>query len=323
MAGFRQPFFSTFRFIAPYFSTPWLIKQTGQKIIFPFYHLVSDEPAPHVEHLYPIKSTAEFEADMDFLLKHYHPIGLPDLLDFVQGKKRFDRPVFLLSFDDGLAEITNVVAPILKKKGIPAVCFLNSKFVDNQDLFFRYKVSLLIDFFKNNKTSQAFLEKDELLKLKYSDQEKINQLAGLAGIDFSDFLKKNQPYLTTKQINDLKQQGFYFGGHSIDHPEYQYLSEAEQLEQTITSVDFVQSKFDLPYRIFSFPFTDYGVSASFFNQLEQRKITQLSFGCAGIKKQYLPTHFQRIPFEAGTLSGEQILKTELFYFLLKKWISKN
>jgi hypothetical protein len=35
--------------------------------------------------------------------------------------------------------------PILRRKGVPATVFVNSDFVDNQDLFFRFKAALIID----------------------------------------------------------------------------------------------------------------------------------------------------------------------------------
>ena len=46
-----------------------LVKGTGQRNIYPFYHAVSDEELIHIKHLYKVRTVKEFERDLDFLLK--------------------------------------------------------------------------------------------------------------------------------------------------------------------------------------------------------------------------------------------------------------
>ena len=47
-----------------------MIKMSGQDLIFPFYHAVSDNPMPHVEKVYPLTSLKKFRKDLDFLLNN-------------------------------------------------------------------------------------------------------------------------------------------------------------------------------------------------------------------------------------------------------------
>src|SRR5690606_37008030 len=112
-----------------------LQKITRQNAIFPFYHLISDQDVIHVKHLYSVKHTQAFERDLDFLLKNYEAIDLNTLEGLIHQDKPIDKKVFLLSFDDGLSQFYDIIAPILRRKGIPAVNFLNSAFIDNKDLF--------------------------------------------------------------------------------------------------------------------------------------------------------------------------------------------
>jgi len=49
-------------------------KIANHSFVAPFYHVVSDEPLPHVEQLYNIKTIQQFKDDLDFLLKHFKPI---------------------------------------------------------------------------------------------------------------------------------------------------------------------------------------------------------------------------------------------------------
>ncbi|NUO01588.1 MAG: polysaccharide deacetylase family protein [Saprospiraceae bacterium] len=339
MAGYRNAFLRFFRKPGALLPTPWLAAWSGQRFIVPVYHAVADENPEHIRHLYPVKTVREFTADLDFLLKTYQPIRLADL-ELLLNEGIFPKTnAFLLTFDDGLREFFDLIAPLLLQKGIPAICFLNSDFIDNRGLFFRYKASLLIGTFERKKeqasnplvtqwlrqyAAGAKNIRSALLSVSYQHQGALDELAAVIDFDFSDYLTRQQPYLNSGQVASLQKQGFFFGAHSCDHPEYRFLSLEEQIRQTRESVADVCERFALPYRTFAFPFTDYGVSKAFFQNLYgQAPVLDLSFGCAGLKKDSFPRHIQRIPFETGDLSAKEILNNEYLYFLLKALAGKN
>lgn len=332
MAGFREKFIHIVSKGAGLIPSSFLQKAANQRLILPFYHAISNEEMPHIKHLYPVKGVKTFIKDLDFLLKYYTPIDYNEFLTLSRTHKQPKKPSFLLSFDDGLREFHDVIAPILLQKGIPAICFLNSDFIDNKDLFYRYKSSLLIDKIKKeavlNKRIQEFFYGskkgiENILSITYQNKNLLDELAVLTDYSFSDFLLNYSPYLTSEQIKLLLKQGFYFGAHSIDHPEYQYINLKEQIRQTNESIQYICSAFSIDYKIFSFPFTDYNVSKEFFSQLKTNKIAENTFGCAGQKRDTVPNNFQRIPFEMTSLSGKQILNSELLYYLLKIPFGKN
>lgn len=333
MAGYKTAFLETLSGVATRLPTAYLQKLSGQRLILPFYHGISKAPVPHIDQLYSPKSVAAFIEDLDFLLRHYSPLSYTDFVAIQEGGEPLKKPSFLLSFDDGLRSFHDIVAPILLQKGIPAICFLNAAFVDNRGLFYRYKASLLLHFLAANPSAVGTLHKwgysrgsnykSWLLGLGYQDTLILDKLAAQLGLSFQDFLQSEQPYLNSSEIRQLIEQGFYFGAHSIDHPNYQKLALDEQLRQTRESVGWVADTFRLPYRIFSFPFTDYQVSSTFFQRLQTEGIAQHTFGCAGQKQEILPRHFQRIPFEQATYSGRTILNTELLYYLAKAPLGKN
>ncbi len=318
-----------------------LIRITGKRFIFPFYHLVSDENTPHVKHLYKVRTTGEFKRDLDFFLKHYKPIGINDLLDSVNRDQPLAGNSFILSFDDGLREFHDVAAPILIQKGIPAICFLNSGFIDNTGLFYRYKTSLLIERLQHGNdpdNKQKFLEnwflKNNLsfspdylglLKINYANRYLLDELAVEANVHFDEFLQKQRPYLDSNQVCSLIEKGFTFGAHSIDHPEYRFLAEDEQLRQTVESIHLVTEKFGIKKKLFSFPFTDHGVNKIFFDTIfdPSKPVADLTFGCAGLKNDSIRRNIQRIPFEGTSLNADQILKSEYLYFMIKSIFGKN
>lgn len=339
MAGYRKETFSIVRGFASRIPLNLLLKITGQTLILPVYHVVSDEEIPHIKHLYTVKKLPLFENDLDFLLDNFDPIDFQSLIEHLNDIKPLTKPSFFLSFDDGLSEFHSIIAPILLARGVPAMNFLNPAFVDNRDLFFRYKVSLLID--RILKDSSIIVRKKialtlrcpgndneslriSLLNLKYSDLEIINQIAALLKIDFDEYLVQHKPYLTRQEIKELINKGFTFGAHSIDHPLYSELSTAEQIRQTETSVQIIQKTFDLKYRSFAFPFTDFKVSKEFFDHFyKAENKLDASFGSAGLKKDIYSRHLQRIPMEMGQMTAREILHSEYLYYLLKYFVGKN
>ncbi|MCE3296488.1 MAG: hypothetical protein K0R65_2202 [Crocinitomicaceae bacterium] len=336
MAGFREKFIRSSAFAAMLPVKSW-VRLTGQPFVVPVYHTVSDQPLDHIRHLYPVKNTQQFEKDLDFLLKNYRPLDLNAAQQIIVSGEKPRENSFFLTFDDGLSEFCDIIAPILERKGVPAMCFLNSAFVDNKDLFFRYKVSLLIQVFEQNpkleqspavhswkqEIQPASDLRSALLSCKYDNNPQLNALAKEIGYSFDDYLQKEKPYLESAQVESLIKKGFYFGSHSVDHPEYRLIDFEMQMEQTRESMHAIRDKFGLDYRAFAFPFTDFGVSTRFFREARKQDIFDFSFACAGLRVEQEARHFQRIPFEIENLSAERILKSEYFYFLVKSLFNKQ
>ncbi|CAN5246180.1 hypothetical protein BH09BAC1_BH09BAC1_13270 [soil metagenome] len=326
------------------FSIPQLLSISGKQLLLPFYHVVSNERLPHIINLYQYRNVAGFEADLDALLQYYQPIGLQELLTGGEEPKQATKPYFHLTFDDGLRECAEVVAPILLRKGIPATFFLNSGFIDNRGLFYRYKVSLIIEHIKKNEISHTELEAigalmpegarkldkskhviSLLLALSYEHQFDINQIADVFEIDFGNFLRQQKPYMTKVQIQQLITEGFTVGAHSIDHPPYRKLELIEQLEQTTESLRHINELFQVPYKVFAFPFTDYGVGKSFFEEMYHngQRFVDLSFGTAGFKIEKYPRHLQRIAMEDGQEGALQTIKEAYMGSIVQQALGLN
>ncbi|MCK4664324.1 MAG: polysaccharide deacetylase family protein [Bacteroidales bacterium] len=308
---------------------------TSKRLILPFYHTISNKKLIHIKHLYNIRSEKEFKKDLDFFLSNYKPIDLYELIDIVNGNKKIKKNMFFLSFDDGLSEVYEVIAPILKEKGVPTTIFLNSGFIDNKDLFFRYKASILIEKIQNLKSADKQLAEVEkilknkhwfnknichsILKIGYEQKYILEKIATIVQVDFKEYLKQYKPYLSTEQIQKLIDDGFTIGSHSIVHPEYQYLELSEQIRQTKESIDFITNNFNINYKAFAFPFTDYGVKKEFFEVIynEHNPIIDISFGTAGIKNDVFVRNLQRIPVEEYNSNSKNIIIKEYINYILK------
>lgn len=198
-------------------------------LLLPLYHAVSDKPIPHLEKLYRVKTVAEFERDVEFLLAHFSPATLADLKAVSKGET-LERLKFILTIDDGLRQVFTTIRPVLKRFNLPAIVFVNPAFVDNRGMLQRFVIP--------GDTSQE------------------------------NFLIAEQPYMTLNELSKMSDEGVIIGAHSMEHPDYRTIPEQQQLAQTTESLGYVGERFGSSARFFAFPYTDDGVALSFFEKLK-------------------------------------------------------
>lgn len=298
-----------------------VLKQFSYPPLLPFYHVVSDEKLPYILN-YPYRSVKDFEKELDYLLKNYQPVELSELLNPDMERRK----VFHLSFDDGLRPCYDIVAPILLKKGVPATFFLNPAFIDNKNLFHRYKASFIVSRIGNAPDINNFLKPyglnaESLLQISKSQEQILDEMAVKLEIDWYDFLQNYRPYLTTNQAKELTKMGFTIGAHSLDHPEFWLISPDAQYEQIKKSMEWLQL-LKQPLKVFAFPFTDDAVPAEVFRKMYDAKICDITFGTAGLKYDTFKRHFQRFPCEA-TSPLPIALKNEMAYCTLRRLSGKD
>ena len=219
----------------------------------PVYHTVSNDYLPHLKHIINYKNVQEFESDLDFYLKHFQFVDWDEFKSFHQGSFTPKKKIALLTFDDGLVEFHDIISPILERKGIYAINFINPKFIDNKELMFRCKASLLVDYLSKtahfNPEIFKILDTDssskeiiiqKILNINFQERKNLDQIANLMEIDFNDFLKNEKPYLTLNQLKTLKEKGFGISNHGWNHPLYKDLSLNEQLDNNSKSTNYLK-----------------------------------------------------------------------------------
>jgi len=324
----RRKFISGF---ASFANLDRLSRLSRQAVLFPFYHTVSEQPLPHVSHLYTLRTEGEFEEDLEKMLNHFQALSLRDYLDgtgLLKGKR-----YMVLSFDDGLLECHDFIAPLLKKKGVPAVFFLNNHFIDNRGIFYRYKASLLLEKMKSDssvlKQVAAYLdipEKRALESILLIGQDQVSLLDALlkeCEIDVAGYQKERPVYMNTKQVMELVDWGFEIGGHSPDHADFSKLDPEEIIRQVRSSVEDLQARFQVSTRYFSFPFTSAGIPMEVIHRLLDEGDAEVLLGTAGLKLRDNPRFIQRIPMEEFNSPAGKALKTEFLYYLMKGILGQN
>ena len=297
----------------------------GIELVVPYYHMVSDRDVEHVSGIGSFRGVQEFKADMECFLRFYAPVSLDDVMRYLDGVGRLPKRCFLLTFDDGFRQNHDIVAPILLALGIPAVFFVITSVVDNPDLCYAQKKSLLIRAARRLGHSPATKEASRVLTdagvpgseiifrisaISYHDRRMLDLLGPLFGCDFAGYAVSGQPYLTSAQIVTLIKNGFAIGAHSVDHPRFSELSLEEQLVQTNGSLKWLSERFQYECGAFAFPFSDAGISMEYFRTAFGDGRLKVSFGTGGMRRHYCDRNLGRFSMENTCRQARQVLARE-------------
>ncbi len=285
---------------------------TPARLIAPCYHLVSDRSPAHVRHLFQCRTVNQFKAELDWLLKRFKPISLEELSSSVAAQIPLPPNSLFISFDDGLRECLDVVAPICLAKGVPVTFFLASGFLGNRSLCFRHKASLLLEEYSRSRnrnvvrTPNGVLASAEefrafVLQVKYANAFELDECAKQLGLCFDEYLSRERPYLDDADVATLIRQGFSIGGHSVDHPLYGEISLDQQITQTSDCMHHLKAKFPLPVSSFAFPFVGDGVSEEFTESILSSHTAGLIFYTGALR----PDHNGRVIWRFGVELGDR------------------
>jgi peptidoglycan/xylan/chitin deacetylase (PgdA/CDA1 family) len=245
----------------------------AQQTVGLLYHIVDDCIVPHAWSLYHYKNLSQFELDLLFLQKHFNIIGLSDL----GAPSTYGKPHAYLTFDDGMSQCFDNIRPILLKRGIPAAFFISSGFIDNKAMFFRHKISLCIAGIESSAAEAPELhlfakryrkcssDKRDIIRwlrsLQFNDNHTIDDACKICSIDWQDYLRTRQPYMSAANLRRMSAEGFEIGAHSVNHPHMGTVDVDTFLQETNESLAFVNQITGKDRSPFAFPFTSDGVSA--------------------------------------------------------------
>lgn len=301
--------------------------------VYPYYHIVADGERPHISHLYDFKSKDEFIVDVDLLKSNYNPILLEDIL-----KGEIKEKSFILTFDDGLREIYTNIYPILKKKGLSAIFFVNPDFVDNNQMMHKHRLSVLLyHILKFDYSDEVFgliaqicgfryanitHFKKEFMALKFDKEKELDEVFKVLNIDEKKYLQENKLYISKSEIQEMINDGFYFGGHTMSHRSLLTLPFEEQKNEIINSVEWLKDNFKIDYSLFAFPFSDRGVLLRLIKEVFEYDPNIILFGNSGIKKDVDARILQRFSLETPGKNTKKIVVMENLYMHYNKIIGK-
>jgi peptidoglycan/xylan/chitin deacetylase (PgdA/CDA1 family) len=280
----------------------------GERLVAPMFHSIRDSEPPHWRGRCRLRRPAGFEADLDWLLRWGPAVSLGDLRSWTRGEAQRPRG-FFLSFDDCYRDWIEVVAPLLKRKGIPATFFVTTSLIDHQSIFHEDHIACVLNRLEGG-TAAMRAEADRILArfelkletfavLREPGHPAIGQLGALVEFDAVEWMRAEQPYLSADQVRELIGMGFSIGAHSIDHPLFSKLTASEQREQVRGSLEVLERRFGIEHRAFAFPYSELGVSREGLESILRDGEVEILFGTRGVIRDELePRILQRVSAES-------------------------
>jgi peptidoglycan/xylan/chitin deacetylase (PgdA/CDA1 family) len=221
-----------------------------------------------------IKSN-NFEKYMSILATNGNPMTMNQVLHHLESGQNFLPGSFAITFDDGFENNISIARPILEKYKVPAMIYLTTDFIDNDQMSWIDGIEYAVQHTKKQQIRIA--QTNKIYSLKESD-EKIEFLISVRqfvknsitcnptqfskqvcmDLGFSEKLSSDDPLdkkLTWDQIKLINRNDWLisFGGHSHTHPILSYLSHEDLCFELDTSLALLKLKADVNPIHYSYP----------------------------------------------------------------------
>jgi peptidoglycan/xylan/chitin deacetylase (PgdA/CDA1 family) len=236
-----------------------------------------------------------FIRQINHLKKNFHILTATEFLDGLIDKEKIKKKSILLTFDDGLKDHYSHVYPILKKNQLQGLFFISSEPTLKRKILDVHKIHFILEKNgnRNNLVNEIFQEikknKDEYNLLSpeeyFSKLSKPNRFDSGDTIFIKRILQRNLPrklrekivsdlfikhvtedlnsfreeiYLNKDEINEMAENGMYFGSHGHSHEWYTQMNEIQLKNELKTSFNFCSKiNYNENRLIFCYPYGNY------------------------------------------------------------------
>jgi peptidoglycan/xylan/chitin deacetylase (PgdA/CDA1 family) len=218
-------------------------------------------------------SVAEFEAQLDYVAKWFKPISAGDLIAALTDRKPLPKNSVLLTFDDGYRNNVTHAAPILLKKGIPAVFHLATDYIGSRAILWTDEILLrVLDWPEPTLTTPAGVFRLPTIGAwpeRFRVARRISQACKPMPVACRNELLALLRYKTApfpshydSEVHDfmdwgearkLVQQGFELGSHTRSHPILTGLSVQALAGELSESRTTIEREIGCPCRTLAYP----------------------------------------------------------------------
>lgn len=234
------------------------------------FHDISDRTSVFTEGLNITMGTEEFESRIKFISKYYSAISLQDFIDASRQDALPPRPA-LMTFDDAYASVAVNAAPVLRHYKIPAVFFVASSLVGNEDLSVDNLICYVANTLGMKVVKSAALEAYDRRELACETLEQVfdnllpemslkeiqrfhEALATLARVRPRDLAREAQLCVNAEQLRALASDGFEIGNHTLSHVFCRSLTGTDLADEILGNKTKLESITGQTVRAFSVPY---------------------------------------------------------------------
>lgn len=195
---------------------------------------------------------AEFERHLDYLLAHYEPMRLSDVVARLERGEPVHRAV-VITLDDGFSDALHTAGAITVRRRVPVTIFPVTGVVGNQDLLWQHKLAWLCANGHGQRAAHALAATG--LGTRAAEEsvesfarrcfhaglpellEEVLRRVGSSGREIASALR---PYLEPEDIARAEPDLFEFGNHTHRHVILSALDEAGQRVEMETARDLLR-----------------------------------------------------------------------------------
>lgn len=254
------------------------------------YHYVRDRDAPPDDQIRGL-AERDFTQQIDDVGATFEPIDWPMWLEHQTTGRPIPERSLLLTFDDGLSDHVDVVAPLLEKHGMRGLFFVSGRPIEEQRMTAAHRIHLLLcrlgnDGFEHcvrtwlaehdpDNDWPAAVDKDAAHRVYHYEPEVRAVIKYLLNVTLPIHLRDqmtaelfaehvgDEPewarrwYGTWDQWAALQEAGHTIGGHGYRHERYLRLSQTEQAGDMKHIATLLADRLGPRPRPFSYPFGSY------------------------------------------------------------------
>jgi peptidoglycan/xylan/chitin deacetylase (PgdA/CDA1 family) len=177
-----------------------------QQIVIVYYHRIGA-----CDHL--TRPSESFRQDVDYLSTHFDCLTLHDLCTRLDEGRPLNRPLAVITFDDGYRDNYTLALPILKQAMVPATLFVSTGYIGTQRVF-------------------------------PHDERAVS--AGRS-------LRADWPKLSWDDLRDMQDQGMEIGSHTVEHVSAARVPLPQLEHELSSSLQALNRELGVRPRAFCFP----------------------------------------------------------------------
>ncbi len=181
-----------------------------------------------------------FDAQLNILGRYFQIVGIDEVCAHFEGLQKLPPNAALITFDDGYLDNLQVAAPILKDKGMRAVFFIATQYVEERRIYWWDRINYLLHHAKTGRGRVELsyptrivldLDKDrsgalgtllQLLKIQFGlDVERVlGELAAGLGVPWDRELEQELCegfVMNWDDVRALRKMGMDIGSHTRSH----------------------------------------------------------------------------------------------------------
>lgn len=234
------------------------------------YHAVVGAPLDLYDWCFVHES--QFRQQLETISSKYDVVSLSKAVDRLNDKNRYQKPMAVITFDDGFQNNYDVVFPVLCELDIPATIFVVTGLVDSNDTLWYCRLhqalintdepilnwsDSVFDLSSKQSKIKASIKIQEKLK-RYPQHKLMSELRGIIsklGDDAARSIDLESPYrmLAGKAIKEMLTTGLIqFGAHTVSHAILSQLSIEQQKREIVRSLEYVRGLTGEPCRYFAY-----------------------------------------------------------------------